>query len=67
MLNFSFNTKKYIAFILCIAQCVISFTTRPETGEIKLYAQVLTGEDWNVVMYDGIQAYDGVKVKFDLF
>ena len=26
------------------------------------FLQVLTGEDWNVVMYDGIQAYDGVKV-----
>ena len=24
--------------------------------------QILTGEDWNVVMYDGIQAYGGVKV-----
>merc|ERR1719264_1957782 len=23
--------------------------------------QILTGEDWNVVMYDGIQAYGGVK------
>ncbi|KAH9503819.1 Voltage-dependent calcium channel type D subunit alpha-1 [Bulinus truncatus] len=23
--------------------------------------QILTGEDWNVVMYDGIRAYDGVK------
>ena len=27
-----------------------------------MFVQVLTGEDWNVVMYDGIQAYDGVKV-----
>ena len=26
--------------------------------------QILTGEDWNVVMYDGIQAYGGVKVSF---
>ena len=24
-------------------------------------AQILTGEDWNVVMYDGIQAFGGVK------
>ena len=24
--------------------------------------QILTGEDWNVVMYDGIQAYGGVQV-----
>merc|ERR1719403_86070 len=23
--------------------------------------QILTGEDWNVVMYDGIQAYGGIK------
>nr|AAO83839.1 voltage-dependent L-type calcium channel alpha-1 subunit isoform b [Lymnaea stagnalis] len=23
--------------------------------------QILTGEDWNAVMYDGIRAYDGVK------
>ena len=23
--------------------------------------QILTGEDWNVVMYDGIQAFGGVK------
>merc|ERR1719186_1373881 len=23
--------------------------------------QILTGEDWNMVMYDGIQAYGGVK------
>ena len=30
--------------------------------KIILFVQVLTGEDWNVVMYDGIQAYDGVKV-----
>lgn len=22
--------------------------------------QILTGEDWNVVMYDGIQSYGGV-------
>ena len=28
-------------------------------------AQILTGEDWNVVMYDGILAYGGVK-KFGL-
>jgi len=27
--------------------------------------QILTGEDWNVVMYDGIQAYGGVKVYGD--
>ena len=27
-----------------------------------MYSQILTGEDWNVVMYDGIQAYGGVKV-----
>ena len=25
------------------------------------YPQILTGEDWNVVMYDGIQAFGGVK------
>lgn len=25
--------------------------------------QILTGEDWNIVMYDGIQAYGGIKVK----
>ena len=24
--------------------------------------QILTGEDWNIVMYDGIQAYGGIKV-----
>ena len=24
--------------------------------------KILTGEDWNVVMYDGIVAYGGVKV-----
>ena len=23
--------------------------------------QILTGEDWNVVMYDGVQAYGGIK------
>ena len=23
--------------------------------------QILTGEDWNVVMYDGIQAYGGIQ------
>ena len=28
------------------------------------FTKILTGEDWNVVMYDGIQAYGGVKVKF---
>ena len=28
--------------------------------------QILTGEDWNVVMYDGIQAYGGVKVSVDV-
>ena len=28
----------------------------------KYNVQILTGEDWNVVMYDGIQAYGGVKV-----
>ena len=27
------------------------------------YIQILTGEDWNVVMYDGIQAYGGIKVQ----
>ena len=25
--------------------------------------KILTGEDWNVVMYDGIVAYGGVKVR----
>ena len=30
-----------------------------------MYSQILTGEDWNVVMYDGIQAYGGVKVSED--
>lgn len=25
--------------------------------------QILTGEDWNTVMYNGIQAYDGVGFK----
>ena len=25
------------------------------------FFQILTGEDWNVVMYDGIQAYGGIK------
>ena len=27
---------------------------------LMLTAQILTGEDWNVVMYDGIEAYGGV-------
>ena len=26
-----------------------------------LLSQILTGEDWNVVMYDGIQAFGGVN------
>ena len=26
-----------------------------------LSLQILTGEDWNAAMYDGIQAYGGVK------
>lgn len=26
----------------------------------KFNLQILTGEDWNAVMYDGIQAYGGV-------
>jgi len=26
-----------------------------------LAVQILTGEDWNVVMYDGIEAYGGVR------
>lgn len=26
---------------------------------VCLCAQILTGEDWNVVMYDGIMAYGG--------
>ena len=25
------------------------------------YSQILTGEDWNAVMYDGIKAYGGVS------
>lgn len=29
---------------------------------IRLF-QILTGEDWNQVMYTGIQAYDGVGFK----
>ena len=31
-----------------------------KTNEFSI--QILTGEDWNVVMYDGIQAYGGIKV-----
>lgn len=27
---------------------------------VDLYSQILTGEDWNVVMYDGILAFGGV-------
>ncbi len=26
------------------------------------FCQILTGEDWNVVMYDGIQAYGGIVI-----
>ena len=27
---------------------------------ITCFSQILTGEDWNAVMYDGIQAFGGV-------
>lgn len=27
----------------------------------ELFFQILTGEDWNVVMYNGIKAYNGVS------
>lgn len=33
-----------------LAMCLI----KPDVG-----AQILTGEDWNMVMYDGIMAYGG--------
>ena len=31
-----------------------------EVGELCV-VQILTGEDWNMVMYDGIRAYGGVS------
>jgi hypothetical protein len=31
--------------------------------KLSFSVQILTGEDWNVVMYDGIQAYGGIKVR----
>jgi hypothetical protein len=34
-----------------------------EIHENRCSVQILTGEDWNVVMYDGIQAYGGIKVR----
>jgi len=27
---------------------------------LLMFVQILTGEDWNVVMYDAIMSYDGV-------
>ena len=33
----------------------------------QTYIQILTGEDWNVVMYDGIQAYGGIKVNYNIW
>ena len=31
------------------------------SADLKKSFQILTGEDWNVVMYDGIEAYGGIK------
>lgn len=31
----------------------------PKSFTVNSYPQILTGEDWNVVMYDGIMAYGG--------
>lgn len=31
----------------------------PKNFLVTSYPQILTGEDWNVVMYDGIMAYGG--------
>jgi len=31
------------------------------TKGVDVGIQILTGEDWNVVMYDGIEAYGGVS------
>ena len=30
------------------------------TMYVAFHRQILTGEDWNVVMYDGIEAFGGV-------
>lgn len=49
----------------CHAHCIILTrinATQKCSIKCSSFVQVLTGEDWNVVMYDGIQAYDGVKV-----
>ena len=31
------------------------------TTPLSVCLQILTGEDWNAAMYDGIKAYDGVS------
>ena len=40
--------------------CTLNFDVLSNL-ELTYYLQILTGEDWNVVMYDGIEAYGGIK------
>ena len=38
-----------------------TFLSESCLSDLKKSFQILTGEDWNVVMYDGIEAYGGIK------
>lgn len=45
--------------ILCSVRFACSFTTQPRSD--SRFPQILTGEDWNAVMYHGIESQGGVR------
>lgn len=59
LLNITQNYRPLYSAILCIAVSLLSAVSLFSIFFDGLSLQILTGEDWNAVMYDGIMAYGG--------
>ena len=55
----------FVCVYVCVCVCLCVFVCVCVC--VCMFLQVLTGEDWNMVMYDGIESQGGVNDKGMLF